>query len=301
MTGFRTVGEFGNADLLGQCWFTQFRKNVPSAATATSGWVDYSYFPGSPVANFYASTPAVAALVEADKGIRIPTVAPLQQHLKNLTLMTANSTTNGRQRAILADYLLYYPFIDTDAVGEVQGMTNYPDGSPVAAQLPTRWPKGGKVIAVGQSASATIGTFTFTYTNQDGIGGRISQPMNTYIIAGGGQIVSANNAGTTFNPYCALQAGDSSVISIQDVTFTVGGGGLMALVIVKPLLYAYVTQESRTTTGVAFGAANEFMSVIHSAGAPKLLDGAVLNIIGQGNGGSLATSQLLGLLETVWN
>jgi hypothetical protein len=85
------------------------------------------------------------------------------------------------------------------------------------------------------------------------------------------------------------------------VTFTDAGGGLMALVIVKPLFNGYVTQECRTTTGVAYGAANEFMSLIHAAGAPQIKDGAVLNFFAEGTAGSLASSMLVGTLETVWN
>jgi hypothetical protein len=85
------------------------------------------------------------------------------------------------------------------------------------------------------------------------------------------------------------------------VTFTAAGGGLMALVIVKPLFNGYVTQECRTTTGVAYGAADEFMSLIHAAGAPQIKDGAVLNFFAEGTAGSLASSMLVGTLETVWN
>jgi hypothetical protein len=300
MAGFSTVGDFANADELGRSWLTQFRKTVASAATTTGAWIDYSYFPGSPAANFYASTPSTAALVEASRGIYVPTVTPYQQHLNKFTVMTANtgSAVNARQRLILCDYLLYYPFIDTDAIGEEQLMTNYADDPLVPALPRYTW---GKVIAVGQSASSTIGTFTFTYTNQDGTAGRVSQAHSTFVIAGGGQVVSADGVGASFNPYLALQVGDVGVQSIQSATFTAAGGGLMALVIVKPLYNGYVTQECRTTGGVAFGAADEFMSLIHQAGAPRIIDGAVLNFFAQGNAGSLASSQLVGTLETAWN
>lgn len=300
MSGFRTVGDFANADLLGQCWATQFRKTVASAATTTNGWIDYSYFAGSPPANFYASAPSIAAVVEADKGIRVPTVTPANQYLKSLNVMTANTATavNSRQRLVLCDYLLYYPFIDTDAVGEKQLMTNYAD-DPLVPAIPRY--ADGKVIAVAQSAASAIGTFTFSYTNQDGVAGQISQAHSTFIVAGGGQVVSANGSGASYNPYLQLALGDSGVQSIQSVTFTNAGGGLMALVIVKPLFNGYVTQECRTTTGVAFGAADEFMSLIHAAGAPEIKAGAVLNFFAQGSQGSLASSQLVGMLETVWN
>lgn len=294
MSGFSSVGEFANADELGQCWVTQFRKTVASAATTTNAWIDYSYFAGSPAANFYASAPSVAAPVEASRGIYVPTVAPATQHLQRLTVMTANtgSAVNARQRLILCDYLLYYPFIDTDAVGEQQDLDN-------TVTIPRY--TNGRVVAVAQSAASTIGTFTFTYTNQSGVSGRVSPAMRTFAVAGGGQIVNADGGGTSYNPYCLLAAGDSGVRSIQSVTFTAAGGGLMALVIVKPILNGYVTQECRTTTGVAFGAADEFMSVIHAAGAPLIKDGAVLNFFAEGTAGSLASSQLIGTLDTFWN
>lgn len=294
MAGFSTVADFAGADEYGRCWFTQFRKTVASAATTTNAWIDYSYFAGSPPANFYASTPTTAAVVEASRGIYVPTVSPYQQHLQSFSVMTAGtaSAVNARQRLILTDYLLYYPFIDTDAIGEQQDLDN-------TVTIPRY--SNGRVIAVAQSAASTIGTFTFTYTNQDGTGGRVSPASSTFAVAGGGQVVSADGVGASFNPYLALQAGDSGVQSIQSVTFTAAGGGLMALVIVKPLHNGYVTQECRTTGGVAFGAADEFRSVIHSAGAQRIVDGAVLNFFAQGNAGSLASSQLVGTLETLWN
>ena len=130
--------------------------------------------------------------------------------------------------------------------------------------------------------------------------GRVSQNTYTFAVAGGGQVVSANGVGASYNPYCTLQLGDTGVRSIESVTFTAAGGGLMALVIVKPLFNGYVTQECRTTTGVAYGAANEFMSLIHAAGAPQIKDGAVLNFFAEGTAGSLASSMLVGTLETVW-
>ena len=300
MSGFATVAEFANADLLGQCWLTQFRKTVASAATTTNGWIDYSYFPGSPPANFYASAPSVAALIESDKGFKFPSVSPKTQHLKSFNVMTANtaSAVNARQRLVLCDYLLYYPFIDTDAIGETQVMTNNID-DPLVPALPRY--SGGRVIAIAQSASSTVGQFTFTYTNQSGVGGRVSQNHFTSVVAGGGQFVAADGVGASYNPYLNLQNGDTSVKSIESVSFTAAGGGLMALVIVKPLFNGYVTQECRTTTGVAFGAADEFVSVINQAGAPQIKDGAVVNVIAEGTQGSLATSQLVGVLETVWN
>ena len=298
--GFRNVGEFADADLRGQTWITGFRKLVASATTPTSGLIDYLYYSGSPPANFYASAPYVSAVVEANKGIYVPSVSPATQHLKGLTTMlgaaSATTTTGQRQKLIVADYLLYYPFIDTDAVGEEQTLEN-------TVALPRY--DYGQVIAVSQSAASAIGQFTMTYTNQDGVSGRVSQ--NTFTIStlsGGGQVATTGLSGNGYHPYIDLQNGDIGVKSIESVTFTAAGGGLFALVIVKPLFTHIISQECRRTTSSnleSYGSANRFDALIHQAGSPQIKDGAVIGLFGQGYAGSLASSTLVGLLETVWN
>lgn len=297
--GFAAVSEYAAADEAGQVWVSSFRKAVASAASTTNAWIDYTYFPGSPVANFYASTPLTAALIESDKGIFTGgNVAPATKHIKNLMLMSAaasaTGTTNGRQEVALCDYLLYYPFIDTDAIGEDQLLDN-------TVTLPRYG--SGQVVAVAQSASSTVGQFTFTYTNQDGVAGRVSPINYTFIVAGGGQVVGASGTGASYNPFLYLQAGDTGVRSIESVTMSAAGGGLMCLVIVKPLLKSTVSQESRRTTSgnlESYGACTELLPLIHQARAPQVLDGAVLGLLASGYAGSLASSILAGVLETVW-
>ena len=298
--GFANVAQYAQADENGQVWMTSFRKAVASAATTTNAWIDYSYFAGSPVANFYASSPLVAATVDADKGIYTGgDVSPMTKHVKSLYLMSAasgvTSTANGQQQVLLADYLLYYPFIDTDAVGEEQIMDN-------TVTIPRY--TSGQVIAVAQSAASTVGQFTFSYTNQDGVSGRTSPINYTFAVGGGGQVVNASGSGASYNPFLYLQAGDTGVRSIESVTFTTGGGGLMCLVIVKPLVKSTVSQESRrTTTGnlESYGACTELLSIIHQADAKRIVDGAVINFFAAGYSGSLASSILAGVMETAWN
>lgn len=294
--GFAAVSEYAAADEAGRVWLSSFRKAVASAATTTSAWIDYTYFAGSPAANFYASAPLTAALIEADRGIYTGgNVAPATKHIKNLMLMSAasgtTSTTNGRQEVALCDYLMYYPFVDTDAVGEEQTLDN-------TVTLPRYG--AGQVVAVAQSASSTVGQFTFNYTNQDGVAGRVSQNNYTFIVAGGGQVVGASGSGASYNPFLYLQAGDTGVRSIESVTMSAAGGGLMALVIVKPLLKSVITEECRTNAA-AFGSCTELASIIHQAGAPRVVDGAVLGLLAAGYAGSLASSILAGALEVAWN
>ena len=300
MTGFRTIGEWADAVDSGKTHVTTFRKTVASAATLANDFVDYTYFAGNPPANFYASAPLEAAFVESIRGIHVPQmIGSNKQFLKSVTCMSAaasaTSTSNQNQRHLLADYLLYYPFLDTDAVGELQ--------ETVPTQALPRY-SSGQVICVAQSASSTVGSFTMSYTNQDGVSGRTSQLTYTKVVTGGGTLVSsATNAIAGSLPFVGLQAGDSGVRSIESVTFTAAGGGLMALVIVQPLFSFTTTQECRRTTATvfdSFGAATYTETVLMRQPV-EIKNGAVLGIVGLGNAGSLASSMLVGTLQTIWS
>ena len=300
MAGFRTIGEWADAVDSGKTHVTTFRKTVASAATLANDFVDYTYFAGNPPANFYASAPLEAAFVESIRGIHVPQmIGSNKQFLKSVTCMSAaasaTSTSNQNQRHLLADYLLYYPFLDTDAVGELQ--------ETVPTQALPRY-SSGQVICVAQSASSTVGSFKMSYTNQAGVSGRTSQLTYTKVVAGGGTLVSsATNAIAGSLPFVGLQAGDSGVRSIESVTFTAAGGGLMALVIVKPLFSFTTTQECRRTTATvfdSFGAATYTETVLMRQPV-EIKNGAVLGIIGLGNAGSLASSMLVGTLQTIWS
>jgi hypothetical protein len=300
MDGFRNVAEWVDAAESGRSHITTFRKQVSSSPTLANDFVDYTYFAGNPPANFYASAPLVAAELEKIRGIQLPLVGK-SQWMRAITVMSAASsntnTTNQNQRLSLLDYLLYYPFIDTDALGEEQVMDN-------TLAMPSRGSNGAgvQIMAVAQSAAPTIGSFTVNYTNSDGVGGRTSAPTFTKIVVGGGTLVSStNNLVSGSQQFIELQAGDRGVRSIQSVTFTEVGGGLIALVLVKPLFGFYSTQECRRDTNLSIGAASQFESLIHHARPPEFKPGAVLGIVGLGNAGSLASSVLVGTLETYWS
>jgi hypothetical protein len=65
----------------------------------------------------------------------------------------------------------------------------------------------------------------------------------------------------------------------------------------------WLREESRrTTTGVveSFGDCAEHECMRTFAGMVEIKDGAFLGILGQGTAGSLASSVLVGTLETVW-
>lgn len=297
---FNGIREWVDAVDAGRMHLTTFRKTIASAATVANDFIDTTYFAGNPPANFYASAPLESATVESIRGINLPNVAPAKQFLKSITAMSsaagATNTSNQNQRHVLCDYLLYYPFIDTDAVGEQQDMIQ-------TVSLP-RYQRGGQIMCVSQSAASTVGSFTVSYTNQDGVPGRTSQLTYTKVVAGGGALVSSTtNAVSGSQAFLQLQAGDSDAISIESVNMVSAGGGLMALVIVKPLFHYATTQECRrTTTGnlESYGAATYYETVLMRQPVEIKAD-AVLGTVSLGNAGSLASSTLVGTLQTIWS
>lgn len=299
MSGFANVSEWAACMDAGRFHITTFRKQVASAATVANDFVDYTYFAGNPVANFYASAPLEAAHIEANKGIHLRDVGA-SQYIKDFCVMTvassATGTSNQNQRLLLADYLMYYPFIDTDAIGEQQDLVQ-------TVTLP-RYAEGGQIMCVAQSAASTVGAFTLSYTNQDGVSGRTTPLTYTKAVSGGGVIVtSGTNSVAGSLPFVALQAGDKNAISVDSVNFSAAGGGLMAIVIVRPIMHTRATQECRrTTTGnlESYGAATHMEALIHMP-INEVKRGAVLGVIGLGNAGSLASSILTGVLTTHWS
>jgi hypothetical protein len=191
----------------------------------------------------------------------------------------ATSAVNIKQRLIIADYLMFYPFVD--GLPEEQILQN-------TLTLPRY--SYGQVIAVCQTSITTEGQFTITYTNQSGVSGRVSKSSYTKAYSTGeGQIL----------PFISLQEGDIGVSSIQSVTCSVPFTGMMALVIVMPLFHSLTSQSVRQYNSDIWGAADQLNMLIHQAKAPHIIDGATLGIIGQ-SAESLANTVLTGILETVW-
>ena len=300
MAGFANVRAWAESATDGKNWISTFRKVPPASATITGQWFDYSTAAGNPVPNYYASSPGVSAVLEGYKGIYVPSVSPAKQYVRRLCIMSgaasATGTTNQNQPLVLLDYLLYYPFFDMDAAGEEQVTENtitlprYTDG------------KGVKMMVVAQAPTLGGGRFTVNYTNSDGVAGRVTPVHFCAAAQPSGALVSAVQAAAGVSPYLTLQDGDTGVQSVQSVTFSLANGGLCAVVLVKPIQVEYVMEECRRTTAgtlESFGSASEREAIrMHTPN--QIQDGAFLSFIGQGVAGSLASSQLVGTLETVW-
>lgn len=301
MAGFRNLRAFADAVDSGQSWVSSFRK-VPAVTTIAGQWFDFSGAAGNPVPNYFASEPLVAATLEAEKGIyHGPNVSPARKYVHRLTTVhgaaSATTTTGQNVEMILADYLIYYPFIDMDAAGEEQSFDN-------TVTLP-RWADGAgvKMFLLAQATTLGGGRFTVSYTNSDGVAGRVSPNVFCAAAQPTGAVVNADVGAGGLVPFIPLQDGDKGVRSVQSITFSVANGGLGALVLTKPIMRHYQREESRVSTGTveSFGSPAEFEAMrTATIVPPEIKDGAFLAMLGRTAAGSVSGGQYVGTLETVW-
>jgi hypothetical protein len=284
MPGFKNIRAYVDANLSGGYHITGYRK-VPSQATAAGNWCDLSMASGNPVPNYYASSPLTAATLDFEKGIWHGTAcAPAQKHLRNFVCMTPTANAIPSYWMLL-DYLLYYPFIDMDAVGEQQDMIN-------TVTLP-RYATGAGVRMMAVNVAPTVGggQFFVTYTNQAGVAGRVTPTQFCSTSTNIASLTAATQVNFGFQPFIPLQDGDSGVRSVESVTFTVANGGLMALVLVHPI---------RNITLRDINAPTEKESVREIPDTPRVYDGAYLNMIGMTPVGTIAGGLIAGYAEFVW-
>jgi|GEM_PF-791330 len=303
VAGFANFRALANAATdAGRNWISTYRKALSATATVTGQYYDYSYAGGNPIPNYYAASPLEAATLESDKGIIVPRMAAgLKQYLHRWTAMSAaasaTSTTNQNQELILLDYLMFYPFVDMDAAGEDQVMTQ-------TATLP-RYTDGVGVqmMVVAQSPTVGGGRFTISYTGTDDL------PYTTTSMFCGaaqpaGSLVQAVLGPGGLTPFVPLNAGVRGVKQVNSVNFSIANGGLCAVVLVKPITQTWLREESRRTiagTLESFGDAAEVESIRTTGSIVEIQDGAFLGMIGRGTAGSLASSVLVGTIETIWN
>ena len=290
---FKNVKEIVDAELSGQSHEFGYRKVILTSPTSTV-WFDLSMVTGNPVPNYYANAPlaSVAMRQSTDGGVyHGGNVSPADKYLKQLTMMLSNSAGNNCTLMLL-DYLLYYPFCDDGGgVGIAQSLTNsvtlprYTDG------------KGVQIMAV-TTASRTGGqSFVVTYTNSDGVGGRVTASVQQNTATAVGSIVSnlvANGAGSapaSNSPFLPLQAGDTGVRSIESITMLGDDVGLFTLALVKPI--------TQLTLGTVPAITEVDFAIDRGFSMPKIVDDAYLNFILLTTG-SMNTGAWLGTLKTVW-
>jgi hypothetical protein len=289
MAGFTGIKDIVDAELEGRVRNYQWRK-TPSQVTTAGIWFDLANASGMPPAKqWFDAAPLTATQIKqsTDKGIyHGPNVSTSQKYLRK-TINWSSSATPLPMTMQLCDYLLYYPTVDDSETG-LQEMDNtntlprYTDGV------------GVQMMAITTGARTGGQTFNVTYTNSDGVAGRVSKTMtqNTSSILGTVTttvLTPTNN--TSGGPFIGLQDGDSGVRSIESVQMNGIDSGFMTLILVKPLAETFIRENSAPV---------EIDHLIHHNQLPRIYDDAFLGYLCLPNG-SLASVVLSGTLKIVWN
>ena len=294
---FRTIQEAVDAELAGKMRNYIWRK-LPSQATTAGLWFDMSMSPGMPPPKYwFDAAPLVARGVyqSVDGGFyHGPNVSPEKKYLRRMTTQAqATSTTNiSPCSAILCDYLLYYPSID-DGTTDAQVMDN-------TVTLP-RYTDGAGVQMLPITVGARTGgqSFFVTYTNQDGVAGRVTPNITQNTSAAIGSITGSNTATiNASNPFIPLQAGDSGVRLVESVTMNGVDSGLFSIVLVKPLVHVPFRESGISTAGT-ISTPYEKDFLLPTDNIPRIYDDAFLNFVILPNG-SVATTQFRGDLKVIW-
>jgi hypothetical protein len=286
--GFNSVKSLVESMDNGQTCYSTFRKTI-TQQTSFGCWYDLSMASGSPVTNYYASEPLVAATLDGNKGIYSgPLVSPQSKFLKSTSLLVTSANL-AVSMFTLCDYLLYYPFVDGDETSEqlfdnTTSLPRYESGD------------GVKAFVVAQGTYVGGAKFSISYTNQDGVSGRISQSNTSNVATNTASLITSGvlgGAGTTgqMGPFITLAQGDTGIRSIQSITFETANSGIYAVVLCKPLANM-VTREITAPSEKDF--------YIDNGGAmPEIKDGAFLALLGLSQ--NVIGQPLMGTIETVWN
>lgn len=283
MTGFVNVKDYASAHDEGRTGFCSLRK-VPSQASTAGWWADLSMASGNPLPNYYAATPLAAAVLDGGKGIyHGDDKSPQSLHLTDLGLMTPTAGLVGQYK--LLDYLLYYPFVDGDDA-DPQVMDN-------TVSLPRyESGEGVQVMAVAVAPTTGGGSFVFSYIDSDGNPQTSPVQVCTTTSASITNLVTSQPAvASVSGPFLTLAQGSKGVRSITSAQFTVANGGLLALVLVKPLADLAI-REVNTMSEISY--------VTMRAGPPRIYDGAYLNLI-VNTAATIAAGQLAGFAKFAWS
>lgn len=285
-----SVREIVDAELNGQTRFSEWVKNVTQTTTA-GVWYDLTGSSGNPRAKqWFDAAPLTAAAISqsADGGIFHGASLADSTKAKHLRFMRAAcaSATPLPLTLTLCDYLLYYPTVedgttDPQVMTNTQPLTRYTDG------------KGVQMMAVTIASRTGGQSFSVTYTNSNGVAGRVTPNVTQNAVAAPGTVTTSATAtaGATPNPFLPLQAGDSGVRSIESVTMNGADTGFFALVLVRPLAQI-------TVRGI--DAPYDKDMLIFASEMESIQDDAYLSLLALPNG-SLSGLAVRGGLRTIWN
>jgi hypothetical protein len=256
------VKDIVDAELEGRVRIYSYAKPV-IGLIGSSIYQDKSMGGGNPRAKYwFDAEPGVAkAIYQSEDGgiFHGSNVSPSTKYLRSITAQGISAASVPCD-IILSDYLIYYPTIDESIVGETPldntvTLPRYTDG------------EGVMIMPVVTAQAPGGGQCYFTYTNSQGVSGRVSR---TITVASGttGQVLAPTGDNATA-PFVGLQEGDTGVRSVDSVTMVVGDGGLFSILLVKPLASLGLKE---------LGAPHEKDLLIQGGSLPIIYDDAYLNV-----------------------
>jgi hypothetical protein len=189
----------------------------PFTPQAVCWWYSYWAIDGIPAAGVAPAASPGTAYVDALGSINFPDRSPDQTHL-----LTFGAVSTQWGNLVLYDRL----------VG-VGGVTLAPAGAKTinSVALPRYTDGAGVEVWVEVTtvtAGAAAGTVALSsYTNQDGVAGRSGAPIAFPF--------AASNAATAIGPL-PLQAGDTGVRSVEQITTAISTAGVVNVVLLRPLV-----------------------------------------------------------------
>lgn len=275
--GFSSVKSYVDAMESGQIQISNYRKVSASAVVLANSWYDLSVLGTTPRPNFYASSPLESKRLNPNFGIYHGQYSGSKQ-LSEIYLGPPPANTTHTH--MLCDYLLYYPFIDGDSTAEqtltqVDVLDRYEDGIGVMA------------ILVSQGTYVGGQQYFITYTNDQGVSGRISQTMTANTVGITGAILSESLS----SPFIRLCTGDTGIRSIESITFLSSIGGIHALVLVRPL--AWIAHDSN-------GIGAEKVFPLMTGSLPEIKSTAYVNFLTFSPVNWTAAVPLTGSLTFTW-
>jgi len=210
------------------------------------------------------------------------------KHVINASAYSA-AATGQPAILMLVDVLGFYPImnatlaIDQDLIN-TKTLSRYTDGAGVQA-----------IIVPSVVMGAATPTIQLTYTNSDGVAGRIT-PAQLPIgktASPVGHISYSGVAGTgKYGPFVPLMSGDKGIRSVQKYKLSVSYvSGVENVILVKPLFTLPIT-----TLGVA--AERDFMNQLPSL--PEIKNGACLQWIMYAGANTPVASAYYGHLDFAW-
>lgn len=287
--GVSNIRELVDAELNGQSRASDWVKNVNQVTTAGI-WYDLTGAAGNPRAKqWFDAAPLTAAAIRqsTDGGIyHGAAIGSSQQKFLRFIRAACASATPLPMALLFCDYLIYYPSVE-DGNTDLQTMDN-------TVTLP-RYTDGKGVMMMPVTISSRSGgqTFTVTYTNSDGVTGRVSQIVTQNAIAAPGTITTCQTAtaGCTADPFIPLAFGDSGVRAVESVQMNGADTGFFAIVLVKPLAQMLIR-------GIDAPYDKDFL--LFGGELEKIQDDAYISVVALPNG-SLSGLAVRGSLKSVWN